>query len=134
MELLRDALVLHLHRIRRRIILHALVFDPFRANDVRVTRAETKGLVLAATRRRRRRTSRRVYEEPVHARNWMSRRLHEPETNRVRGQRVGERYRREMDRSERESVGGERARGDVSRKFSLQLLLMCFDKTSEYRA
>jgi hypothetical protein len=29
-----------------------------------------------------------------------------------------------MDRSERESVGGERARGDVSRKFSLQLLLM----------
>ena len=125
MELLRDALVLHLHRIRRRVILHALVFDPFRANDLRVTRAETKGLVLAATRRRRRRrTSRRVYEEPVHARNWMSRRLHELETNLVRGQRVGERYRREMDRSERESVGGERARGDVSRKFSLQLLLM----------
>ena len=126
MELLRDALVLYLHRIRRRAILHALVFDPFRANDLRVTRAETKGLVLAATRRRRRRrrTSWRVYEEPVHARNWMSRRLHELETNRVRGQRVGERYRREMDRSERESVGGERARGDVSRKFSLQLLLM----------
>jgi hypothetical protein len=48
-------------------------------------------LVLAATRRRRRRrrrttptkSSSRVYEEPVYLRNWMSRRFHELETNRV---------------------------------------------------
>jgi len=50
-------------------------------------------LVLAATRRRRRRrrrrtttptkSSSRVYEEPVYIRNWMSRRFHELETNRV---------------------------------------------------
>jgi hypothetical protein len=48
-------------------------------------------LVLAATRRRRRRrrrttptkSSSRVYEEPVYLWNWMSRRFHELETNRV---------------------------------------------------
>ena len=50
MERVRDVFVLPFHRIRRRIIFHALVLSPLRANDVRVTRGETQGLVFASSK------------------------------------------------------------------------------------
>ena len=48
MERVRNVFVLPFHRIRRRTIFHALVLSPLRANDVRVTRGETQGLVFAS--------------------------------------------------------------------------------------
>jgi len=131
MERVRDVFVLPFHRIRRRIIFHALVLSPLRANDVRVTRGETQGLVLAAKEDESSSdassaasSSSRVYEESIYRRDRVQRCFLQRQTYPVRGQRFATRRGRQVDRAGRRRPGGERRGGDVFRQRAVQLLLI----------
>ena len=129
MERVRDVFVLPFHRIRRRIIFHALVLSPLRANDVRVTRGETQGLVFAAkedessSESSSSSSSSRVYEESIYRRDRVQRCFLQRQTYPVHRQRFATRRGRQMDRAGRRRLGGERRGGDVFRQRGVQLLL-----------
>lgn len=138
MERVRDVFVLPFHRIRRRIIVHALVLSPLRANDVRVTRGETQGLVLAAKEDESSSesssaasSSSRVYEESIYRRDRVQRCFLQRQTYPVRGQRFATRRGRQVDRAGRRRPGGERRGGDVFRQRAVQLLLIVWTKIKQ---
>lgn len=128
MERVRDVFVLPFHRIRRRTLFHALVLSPLRANDVRVTRGETQGLVLASKEdfdasSASASSSSRVYEESIYRRDRVQRCFLQRQTYPVHRQRFATRRGRQMDRARRRRLGGERRGGDLFRQRALQLLL-----------
>ena len=129
MERVRDVFVLPFHRIRRRTLFHALVLSPLRANDVRVTRGETQGLVFAskedddASASASASSSSRVYEESIYRRDRVQRCFLQRQTYPVHRQRFATRRGRQMDRARRRRLGGERRGGDLFRQRALQLLL-----------
>ena len=129
MERVRDVFVLPFHRIRRRTIFHALVLSPLRANDVRVTRGETQGLVFAskedddASASASASSSSRVYEESIYRRDRVQRCFLQRQTYPVHRQRFATRRGRQMDRARRRRLGGERRGGDLFRQRAIQLLL-----------
>ena len=126
MERVRDVFVLPFHRIRRRTIFHALVLSPLRANDVRVTRGETQGLVLASKEddaSASASSSSRVYEESIYRRDRVQRCFLQRQTYPVHRQRFATRRGRQMDRARRRRLGGERRGGDLFRQRAIQLLL-----------
>ena len=127
MERVRDVFVLPFHRIRRRTIFHALVLSPLRANDVRVTRGETQGLVFASKEdddaSASASSSSRVYEESIYRRDRVQRCFLQRQTYPVHRQRFATRRGRQMDRARRRRLGGERRGGDLFRQRAIQLLL-----------
>ena len=123
MERVRDVFVLPFHRIRRRTIFHALVLSPLRANDVRVTRGETQGLVFASKEDASASSSSRVYEESIYRRDRVQRCFLQRQTYPVHRQRFATRRGRQMDRARRRRLGGERRGGDLFRQRAIQLLL-----------
>ena len=129
MERVRNVFVLPFHRIRRRTIFHALVLSPLRANDVRVTRGETQGLVFAskedddASASASASSSSRVYEESIYRRDRVQRCFLQRQTYPVHRQRFATRRGRQMDRARRRRLGGERRGGDLFRQRAIQLLL-----------
>jgi hypothetical protein len=131
MERVRNVFVLPFHRIRRRTIFHALVLSPLRANDVRVTRGETQGLVFASSKEddddasasASASSSSRVYEESIYRRDRVQRCFLQRQTYPVHRQRFATRRGRQMDRARRRRLGGERRGGDLFRQRAIQLLL-----------
>ena len=131
MERVRNVFVLPFHRIRRRTIFHALVLSPIRANDVRVTRGETQGLVFASSKEddasasasASASSSSRVYEESIYRRDRVQRCFLQRQTYPVHRQRFATRRGRQMDRARRRRLGGERRGGDLFRQRAIQLLL-----------